>query len=68
MATVPAVLYFLSPTIMSKKLTDLTYAEHRELLWKNTECPLCGMTDRDNLWRNSSDELMCDSCGYSEAE
>ena len=53
---------------MSKKLTDLTYAEHRELLWKNTECPLCGMTDRDNLWRNSSDELMCDSCGYSEAE
>ena len=30
------------------------------------ECPNCG-TD-DNTFRNSSDELFCDNCGYSEAE
>ena len=27
-------------------------------------CPECG--SEKNVWRNSSDELQCDNCGYSE--
>lgn len=29
------------------------------------ECPNCGST---NTWSNSSGELQCDNCGYSETE
>jgi len=28
-------------------------------------CPNCGSI---NTWHNSSDELQCDNCGYSETE
>lgn len=29
------------------------------------ECPECGSA---HVWSNSSDELQCDNCGYSETE
>ena len=30
-----------------------------------TTCPECG-SDAPIVWRNSSDQIQCDSCGYSE--
>lgn len=32
------------------------------------ECPNCGCTNPVVIWMNSSDELQCDNCGYSETE
>ena len=28
-------------------------------------CPECGSED---VWRNASDEMMCDNCGYEEVD
>ncbi len=67
------IVWMMKPKPQDKLIPDDIYKTLFHCFYKYTDacdyediCPNCGSFSE--VWSNSSDELQCDNCGYSESE